>query len=269
MGCVGLCMNSAMFTVNLRRFSLCALIALQAGLGHACSKPIRVAMMSWPPYFYAGDAGQPQGGDIEIMLAVFKEAGCILEVLEEVPRKRRLAMFQAGELDMIPGSSDTAERREYAWFSTGYRNETVSFFTLPAKLERYRDIDGFEELLTRRVSLLSLNAGWFGADYDKYIGALKEARLSSRFETFAGGLAMLVRERGELIMADRATLMHEAARLKMELAVLPYNASSAPVHMMFSKKSVPESDVLQLNAAMARLEARGVLRAIRVRYGML
>jgi polar amino acid transport system substrate-binding protein len=225
-------------------------------------------MMAWPPYFYLGDMGAAVGGDIELMQAIFKEAGCTLEIGEEVPRKRRLAMFMAGELDMIPGSSDTPERREYAWFSRPYRNETVSFFTLPAKLERYRDVRGFEDVLNRRITLLSLNSGWFGPEYEQYIGRLREAKLSSTFEGFAQGLVMLSKERGELIMADHATLLTEAARLKMDLAPLPINISHAPVHMMFNKKTVPEADVLQLNAAAERLEARGVLKSIRRNYGM-
>ncbi|MDC8771466.1 substrate-binding periplasmic protein [Roseateles albus] len=245
-----------------------SMLGLWTPAAQACSKPVRVAMMAWPPYFYAGDLGSAVGGDVEIMQVIFKEAGCKLEIGEEVPRKRRLAMFMAGELDMIPGSSDTPERREYAWFSKPYRNETVSFFTLPAKLERYRDVRGFEDVLNRRITLLSLNSGWFGPAYEQYIVRLREAKLSSTFEGFAQGLVMLSKERGELIMADHATLLTEAARLKMDLAPLPHNISHAPVHMMFNKKTVPEADVLLLDAAAERLEARGVLKQIRRNYGM-
>ncbi len=233
-----------------------------------CSRPLRLAMMEWPPYFYANDKGEAIGHDFELIRAVFKEAGCGLELGEILPRNRRYAMFKAGELDLIPGASDTPERREYAWFGRAYRMETVSLFTLPAKLPLYRDISGFQDLLSRRIPLLSLNAGWFGVDYDQYIGRLQEARLSSSFETFEKGLLMLARERGELIMADHATLLYEAARIKMELAPLPYHPSNAPVHLMFNKKTVSEEEVQRLNAAQERLEARGVLRAIRARYGV-
>lgn len=233
-----------------------------------CSRPLRIAMMEWPPYFFPNDKGEAVGADIELIRAVFKEAGCSLELGEAVPRNRRYAMFKAGELDIIPGASDTAERREFAWFGRAYRMETVSLFTLPAKLALYRDVSGFQDVLARRIPLLSLNAGWFGADYEAYIGRLQEARLSSTFETFEKGLLMLARERGELIMADHATLLFEAGRLKMELAPLPYHPSNAPVHLMFSKKTVSEDEVQRLNAAQERLEARGVLRAIRARYGV-
>lgn len=233
-----------------------------------CARPLRMAMMEWPPYFYPNEKGEAVGADIELIRAVFKEAGCSLELAEIVPRNRRYAMFKAGELDIIPGASDTPERREFAWFGRAYRMETVSFFTLPAKLTLYRDITGFQDLLSRRIALLSLNAGWFGPEYEQYIGRLQEARLSSTFETFEKGLLMLMRERGELIMADHATLLLEASRLKMELAPLPYHPSNAPVHLMFSKKTVSEEDVQRLNAAQERLETRGALRAIRARYNV-
>lgn len=261
-------MRRRLHTFGLRLSVMCVLI--QGSIAHAaaCERALRVAMMEWPPYFYPNEAGDAVGADIEMMRAIFKEAGCSLELRETLPRNRRYAMFKSGDLDIIPGASDTPERREYAWFGHAYRMETVSLFTLPSKLPQYRDIVGFQDLLSRRISLLSLNAGWFGADYDQYISRLQEARLSSNFESFEKGLLMLSRERGELIMADHATLLHEAARLKMELAALPYRPSNAPVHLMFSKKTVSEEEVLRLNAAQERLEARGVLRSIRARYNV-
>lgn len=233
-----------------------------------CGKPLRIARLEWPPYFYSNEQGEPVGADIELIRAVFKEAGCRLELSEAVPRNRRNAMFKAGELDMMPGAADTPERRKFAWFGQAYRLETVSLFTLPAKLPLYRELRGFQDLLDRRIPLLSLNAGWFGPEYEQYLGRLREARLSSTFETFEKGLLMLARERGELIMADHATLLYESGRLKMALAALDYHPSNAPVHLMFSKKTVSQSVVRRLNAAQTRLESRGVLAAIRARYGV-
>lgn len=255
--------------MHWRYLSLLALLgSLCCNAAWACSKAIRITMMQWPPYIYTDEQSQRTGGDLEMIQAVFKEAKCRLEIIAEVPRKRRLAMFMAGELDMIPGSNDTAERREYAWFSKPYRLETVSLFTLPSNYPKYRDLDSFGAMLRRQVPLLVLNAGWFGAEYAQHSQALRDAKLSSSFETFGQGLTMLAKGRGDLIMADHATLLFEAAHQKMTIQALPFQASSAPVAMMFSKKSVAEADVLLLNEAIDRLEARGTLKQIRARYGI-
>lgn len=233
-----------------------------------CSRPIRTPVLQWVPYFFRGEDGQLGGADFEIIQAVLAEAGCQLQVTPEVPRKRRYAMYAAGEIDLIPGASDTPERRERSWFSRPYRMETVALFALPQRAGALRDIASFDDLLQRRVRLLALNAGYFGAAYDGYREAFVREKLVTSFETFAQGLAMLAHDRGDVIMADQATLLNEARQLPMALAALPFKASSAPVHMMLNKATVTDTDLQRIDAALERLEQRGVLHKLRARYGV-
>lgn len=245
--------------------SLCCWLA---GTAHACAKPLHVGMMTWPPYFYANDKGEAVGADIEIIQAVFKEAKCALQIDAETPSQRRNVMFMEGKLDMLVAGTDTAQRRGYAWFSKAYRNETISLFALPGQPDVLREVNGFKTILTQRVTLLSPGTGWFGAEYDQYAKLLERAGLLSHFDSYAQGLTMLKAGRGVLIMADRASMLSEAARLNMVLVELPQPVSRTRVHMMFNKQTVDHADVLALDAAAERLEARGVLRQIRKRYGM-
>jgi polar amino acid transport system substrate-binding protein len=225
-------------------------------------------MMSWPPYFYADDKGEVVGADIEIIRAIFKEAKCQLQIDPEMPSQRRTAMFVEGRLDMLVAGTDTEQRRGYAWFSKAYRAETISLFALPQQGAGLRDVAGLDTLLARRLTLLSPNAGWFGEDYEKNAPALARAGLLSHFGAYEQGLVMLKAGRGKLLLADRSSLLSEAARLNMTLVELPHPVSRTKVHMMFSKQTVPYADVQALDAAAQRLEARGVLRGIRRRYGI-
>lgn len=247
---------------------LFCLFWLLPSTAHACSKPLRVGMMTWPPYFYANDKGEAVGADIEIIQAVFKEAKCSLLIDPETPSQRRNVMFTEGKLDMLVAGTDTVQRRAYAWFSKAYRNETISLFALPGQPDVLRDVAGFKTILTRRLTVLSPGTGWFGTEYDEFAKPLERAGLLSHFDSYAQGLTMLKAGRGVLIMADRASMLSEAARLNMVLVELPRPVSRTRVHMMFNKQTVDHADVLTLDAAAERLEARGVLKQIRKRYGM-
>ncbi|QZA77622.1 transporter substrate-binding domain-containing protein [Deefgea tanakiae] len=233
-----------------------------------CSKPMKMTIEQWPPYIYTDAKNQAAGLDIEIAKAIFKEAGCILEIGAEVPRKRRQYMFSKGEIDVMLAASKTPEREAFSYFSSPYRNESVSLFTSPKKLEKYQSIDSFGSILKQRITLLAPNAGWYGDDYKSHYFWLNEANLLSPFETFAQAIKMFEVNRAELVMGDTGALVYEAKLKKLPLAALPKLVLNDNVRLMLNKKSTTEADLNALNAAMARLEKRGVLEKIRTQYGM-
>ncbi|MGL4997085.1 MAG: substrate-binding periplasmic protein, partial [Deefgea sp.] len=208
------------------------------------------------------------GLDIELAKAIFKEAGCILQVGAEVPRKRRQYMFSRGEIDVMLAASKTPEREAFSRFTTPYRNESVSLFTTPKKLDKYQEIDNFGAILKQRITLLAPNAGWYGEDYKTHYFWLNEANLLSPFESFTQGIKMLEAQRAELIMGDTGALVYEAKLKNLPLAALPKLVLNDNVRIMLNAKSTTEADLAALNAAMARLEKRGTLEKIRNQYGM-
>ncbi len=52
----------------------------------------------------------------------------------------------------------------------------------------------------------------------------------------------------------------------MRLVALPYSVLRAPVHLMFNAASTSAADIKKIDAAIARLEKRGALKAIRDSY---
>jgi polar amino acid transport system substrate-binding protein len=254
----------------LKRYFNCglfatALISLPA-LG--CSKPMKMTIEQWPPYIYTDAQGKAAGLDIELAKAIFKEAGCTLEIGAEVPRKRRQYMFSKGEIDIMLAASKTPEREAFSYFTSPYRNESVSLFTSPKKLEKYQDIDSFATVLKQRITLLAPNAGWYGDDYKTHYFWLNEANLLSPFESFTQAIKMFEVNRAELLMGDTGALVHEAKLKNVPLAALPKLVVNDNVRLMLNKKSTTEADLKTLNAAMARLEKRGTLEKIRNQYGM-
>ncbi|WP_051304778.1 substrate-binding periplasmic protein [Chitinilyticum litopenaei] len=236
--------------------------------GTGCSKPFNMAMEKWSPYVYYDEAGKPAGLDIELVQAIFREAGCTLRIDPEAPRLRRQHMHVQGELALLVAASKTPERESHSWFTLPYRQETTCLCTLSSNQALYGKLQGFADVLQQGITVVSPNSGFYGADYAKNLAAMKAAGIIWHFEDFRQGLRMLKARRAELIVGDLAAVMAEAKKQNMTVSSLPFVPVNDPVHLMLSRKSATAEDIATLNAAISRLEKNGTLAGIRARYGI-
>ena len=238
---------------------LCSVLPAQA-----CR--MTMALEQWPPYVYRDAQGRHTGLDLELLRAIFKEARCSLVTLPELPTARRQLLFQQGGLDLMLAASATPERLSYARFSIAYRDETVGLFSKDGNAASQRAIGSFAQLARGTSTLLAPKVGWYGAQYAAARPALeKEGRLNA-FGSFQQGVRMLAAGRADLLMGDVLAVRHEARQQGVALSTLPFLALRAPVHLMLNAHSTSAADLARLNAAIARLEQRGALAAIRARY---
>jgi polar amino acid transport system substrate-binding protein len=252
--------------MHARTIFAAAALCLSGAAAQACT--LRLAPEAWPPYIFITPQGKLSGLDYELVQAIMQEAGCALQLATELPSLRRQLLFRQGQLDLMLAASDTPERRAYARFSTAYRTETVGLFTSPDNLARFRSLASFDAIQARGVSLLAPRAGWYGAHYQQAIPGLDAAARRSTFGSFEQGVLMFKAGRGELIMGDAAAVRHEARRLGVALAALPFVPFRAPVHLMLNAASTTPLQLERINAAIAHLEQDGTLAAIRTRYGV-
>lgn len=248
------------------RLLLTALLIQVASSAWACT--LRLAPEEWPPYFYHNDKAVLGGVDYELLLAILDRAGCILRLEKEMPPARRNVLFQQGKLDLLMAASATEERRGFARFSLPYRQETVGLFTVPEKLEKYRSIDSFQDILALRASLLAPRLGFYGDDYLRAQPLLHAAGRHSTFGSFEQGVKMLEAGRGDLIMGDANALRHTARLYNVKLVALPFTPYRAPVHLMLNAASTTQAQLERINQAITQLEQNGALAAIRARYGV-
>lgn len=248
-----------------RLFVLVALLVSCAAHA-ACSRTLRVPFEDWPPYAQRDARGEPAGLDFELLRAVAEQAGCKLAFVYDLPRKRRLLMFQQGALDLLVAASATEERRGYAWFTRSYRDEEM------AALARSGDAvalatGSLDELLARRIPVIAPNSGWYGADYERLQASFESAGLLTRYEGYANGVRLLLFERGRVLIGDRYALADSIRSQAIPgIAALPFSVNRSPVHFMLSRQSLTPADLAALDQAVAQLERRGALRAIRNRY---
>lgn len=253
------------------RFLACLLPALCAAGADAtagCDKVLSIASSDYAPYVYRDAHGQWAGLDVELMQAIFREAGCAYRFAPLVAPKRMVETVSTGQTDIMLAASDSAERRAANRFGPMYRYESVSLVGLAGKTAAFRQVRSFRDLGKLGERLLLPNAGWFGADYARALPDLRAAGLVVEFTYLDQAVRMLKAGRGALLMSDTAAIFAAARQEGVAIEAIPYTVTRAPVHMMFSKASVSDHDFQLLGDATRRLEKRGVLATIRRAYGL-
>ncbi|WP_073218890.1 ABC transporter substrate-binding protein [Massilia sp. CF038] len=238
-------------------------------LAGQCSKPITLATGQWEPYSYFDAQGHFTGIDADMVRAIFQEARCDLVELGPMPASRNLTLFFRDKIDLMTGASRTPERLKRARFSLPYRDETVGlFFLAGASSARFAGLHSFEQVVGQpQWSLLAPRVGYYGPLYEKSMAPLLAAKRLSQFIDFTQGMRMLAAGRADFMLGDASGVEHAAARQGVKVQPLPFWLLQSRVHLMFSRATVPEADVRRIDAAIERLQKRGVFDQIRSRYG--
>lgn len=250
--------------MRMRHLLFAAVLGVSVLPAVACR--MTMALEQWPPYLYRDAQGHATGLDLGLLHAIFKEAHCTLVTLPELPTARRQLLFQKGGLDLMLAASETQERHSYARFSIAYRDEAVGLFSKSGPPAGHRQIASLAQLARGKATLLAPKVGWYGTQYAAARPALeKDGRLNT-FGTFRQGILMLDAGRADLLLGDVLAVRHEARLQGVALNTLPFLVMRAPVHLMLNARTTSADDLTRLNAAIARLEQRGVLAAIRSNY---
>lgn len=244
-----------------------ALAYALASADSGCSKPISITSGVWAPYNYVDAQGRYTGLDVEMSRLIMREAGCTLVELDRMPPIRNTFMFDHGKADMMAGASRTLERSRSAFFSVAYRSETVRLFAPSAEVARWSHVRSFADVVRSQATILAPRVGWYGEEYAVHQPELKAGKRLFQFNEFPDGIKMLAAGRASLILGDEASVQWAAAQRGIKLEALPFWLLDAPVHLMFSKQTVTESDVRRVDAAIERLRRRGVLERLRRAYG--
>ena len=249
-------------------------LLLVAGIGFGgtaaadnCSAPITMATGQVEPYGYYDAQRHYVGMDPEMIRAIVAEAGCVLVELPLMPDSRNLLMFAQGKIGLMAGASRTPAREQRAWFSVPYREETVGLFALADGPGLPLALRSFAEFMAQPLTLLAPRAGWYGAEYERQRPQLKAARRLSQFDNLAQGVRMLSVGRAQVLLGDAAGVEHAAVHLGVKLRALPFWLVQAPVHLMLNRASMNAADVARIDAAIVRLQQRGVLAQIARSYG--
>ncbi len=207
-----------------------------------------------------------KGMDLELVDAIMSEARCTLLFSDGITRLRRDLLFSQGQVDLMLAASITPERQAIARFSAPYRMEVVRLFATPGKLPRYDGVKSFDDIIGLGDRVLVPGGGWYGPDFASAEPKLQARGQLTTYKSFDQGLKMLEAGRGNLIMGDFLGLNKSAVTTGVPIAPLAFVVLRAPVHLMLNRANIGEAQLQGIDAAIGRLEARGVLKAIRHKY---
>src|SRR4051812_46963715 len=99
----------------IRQF-LVALCIFSLGTSVAARCVKRMAWASNEPYIFKAEDGNVRGLSADLVREALSRIQCDVE-FSEIPWGRSLLELKAGRVDLLAGAADTAERKEFAYFS--------------------------------------------------------------------------------------------------------------------------------------------------------
>ena len=124
-------------------------IAISSNTALACS--FNMGWEPWKPYQYKNDKGQLTGLDIELVKLIVDNMGCQLHS-KQAPWKRQLNETKEGKIDLLAGASMTDERKQWAYFTAPYRQETRALFVRKGESTQY-SIHSLQDLVSKQFKL--------------------------------------------------------------------------------------------------------------------
>ena len=257
---------------GLRRRSVVGGLAFGWGpavWGSARPRVLRALVESWPPYLEPGADGSVRGLDAELLAAICRQAGFELSWVRGSPqwRKRRFRELLNDQFDVIFSATPVPGRERPVMYSRPYRNETFMVAAIDRRDPRLDGLQGFEQVLQRRIPLLHVDAQGLGADFEDWRQRLAAAGLLLPYQTTRQGVDMLRLGRASLILGDDLDVHAQARASDVRLLRQPFGHSVQPVCLMLSRRRLDEHDLARIDQAIQVLEQRGTLAAIRRRHG--
>lgn len=234
--------------------------------GGAAPCVLKLGYEAWEPYQYTNLENKAAGLDIELIQAIADVMQCTVQ-----PRQgswtELVSALKAGELDLLPGASQTEARREFAYFSEPYRAEQFQLFVRSADSAKYPQTSLTDFIAAgHKVGIIS--DYFYGNEFAEL--SAQDAVKANFVEASLGelNLARLLDEDIDAMLED-AFVAHSLLRrkgLEQQIGAHPITLGNSDVYVMFSKVSVKPEQVQAFNQALAQLKQDGRYAAIVARY---
>ncbi len=199
----------------------------------------------WEPYQYnkiTAGGYTLTGMDIQLVRSIAKKVGVDIKY-EQVDWSQHQKDLKNGTRDIAAGATYTSARAEYVYFSVPYRYEENSLFTLndSNKSLDFRTVSEFLAQIRLQNYILGVTEGFIYADpqINVFINDPSNQDIVRKYANDVEELNALMKGEIDGFISDRivgaaAILSNKANRVQeVQLNI------KTPIHLMFSKKSVP------------------------------
>lgn len=217
------------------------------------------------PYNCEPDASHP-GFAVELAGAAFADSGLTIRYVT-MRWKAALKRAKDGRVDGVIAAL-ASDAPDFVFPQTPVGEQAMGFLLRAGDDWRY---NGLDSLRGRRIGLIEGYS--YGDEADAFFAEAQGLNLDwlSSGAALAGNMAKLERGRIDMVIDDRAVIawaLHERriAGAPARLALSPDALSGAPVYIAFTPSDRGRDLAARFDAGMARLNASGAARAIRLRY---
>lgn len=210
----------------------------------AFPQQLRLAIdKGWAPYIYLNDEENICGTDASLLSKILADMNVMLVPIA-IPGQRLKQEIASGDVDVVLGAANNANRRKHNVFSEPYRQEIITFAYLEGSYVQATDP---VELLLDTGSTIAVNmAGWFGKSFEQLKHTHRKQLV--HMEEHKRALRMLKVNRLHGIVGDKFALQVmiddiEASHVKISQTII----HQQPVAFMFSKKAVDETFLQTFN----------------------
>lgn len=109
----------------------------------------------FPPQYSLSDSGEPVGFAIDVIESISRKSGFVIDYVIKETWADLLIALESGEIDLIPNSGITDERKELFSFSNPVETFVIRIFTRTS----YEKFTGIESLNGKKVAVVSVNIG--------------------------------------------------------------------------------------------------------------
>lgn len=230
--------------------SFACLIFSEALLAQNCKKIGVVA--SWPPLTFFDSAGAT-GLDVEIVQAIFDQAGLCYKFVRLPSSARTFEEMGKGVIDVSTMTSFTVERQKYGVFSKSYRDEKMRLISL----SHPRPIQNLKTLLRKDLTIGLSIGSYYGEELNKLILHQKYKEQFVSLASANSRISMLVKNRVDFIIDDLFSAHYYKNELGHDnIKIWPYVVHDNPVHLLLSHKSFTQSDIKKINTAIIEIQPK-------------
>lgn len=248
----------------------------QDGILPIVDKRLRIGWVNFDPYYSLikseGGLERLTGLDAELVRAISKAAGYVADY-DFIQWGIQIQNLKEGKQHFAAAATFTEERSKFVYFSEPYRKEENSFYTRKGFGSKFSfrsgDMEGFVESLKKNKAKIALLEGMVYAspEINKFVAAPENKQYLVFTKNVYESIDLLLRGGVDGFLDDRILSSTAIWKTKNSDKIEEvYLGIGVPIHLMFSKKSVPESVMKEVNAAIQSIKSDGTYSRVVSEY---
>lgn len=216
----------------------------------------------WYPYQYHNKQRELVGLDFDIFNAIVKDAGLTV-TFTELPWKRHVHYIKTGQMDVAMGSSYTAERADFAYFSLPYRKEQVNLFVKNKDIKNIK-ITSLSGLIGSRYMIGIESGYYYGEEFQTLFQNPKFQDHISEVIDLEENIKLLINGHLDGILVDPVTMKAFVKKYKLEGQFVKHSLPvyQADIHIMLSKKSMSVEMLNRIDNSITSLSKSGEIKKL-------